>query len=111
MRLKLIEYNLELMVLLKKKKKRNIWALVNHFFFFVPQVVVIIDGADKFAYDLSIPSSSLQSSTYMYQYFIGGGGVSHTFSEKHFKLVGAQSTKVSWKLCSLSILKGKELRR
>jgi len=67
-----------------------------------------MDGLDRFSYKFSIPScTGSDSPSYMYQYLIGGGGVSTTpFTDRHFNLVNAQSTKVSWKLCSLSILKG-----
>ncbi len=68
-----------------------------------------MDGADKFCYQLKMPSYAAPppSSSHAYhQYLFAGGAVSPHTSEKHITLVRAENAKLSWKLGSFALLNG-----
>ena len=74
------------------------------------QLLVVADGGSAatfhYSLDLPPPSSSSSAWTPSTQYFIGGGAVSTHTAERHFKLVNAENTQLSWKLGSLQVLQG-----
>ena len=59
-----------------------------------------------FQYELKYPLQVKQRSE-QNQYFVGGGAVSSHISERHFTLVNAVNSTISWKLSVLSVLTGK----
>ena len=68
------------------------------------QVIVLVNGGDMFNYELKLPLGKPKPE--QNQYFIGGGAVSSHLSERHFTLVNATNSSISWKLGVLSILPG-----
>lgn len=77
--------------------------------FLLLQILVVMDGTDKFCYRLKLPTNAVPlpiSSHTHHQYLFAGGAVSPHTSEKHITLVRAENAKISWKLGSLSLLNG-----
>ncbi len=74
----------------------------------VSQVLVVMDGIDKFCYQLKFPQvlPSAHAAAASHQYLFAGGAVSPHTSEKHIFLVKAENAKLSWKLSSLTLLNG-----
>lgn len=59
-----------------------------------------------FQYELKYPVVARAKKQEQNQYFVGGGAVSSHISERHFALVNAACSNISWKLSVLAILPG-----
>ena len=70
------------------------------------QLIVLVDGADMFQYELKLPVMT-KTTPEQNQYFVGGGAVSSHRSERHLALVNATCSNISWKLSVLSVLPGR----